>query len=220
MERFENRSHAGRLLAQLLAPYRARSDVVVLGLPRGGFPVAFEVATALAAPLDVMVVQKIGAPGVREFVIGAIAPGGVVALNDDALSLCLDTPDFRSQAIREGIEMKRREALYRSNSAPLLLARRTVILVDDGAATGASMRAAVRSARMFGAARVIVALGVAPKELMPIFRVEADEAICARIAAFFCSVGQHYRQFSEVADEEITPQLHRPRSPNYHKVPS
>jgi putative phosphoribosyl transferase len=220
MECFEDRSHAGRLLADLLAPYRDRSDVVVLGLPRGGVPVALEVATALKAPLDVMVVQKIGAPGVREFIIGAIAPGGVVALNDDALSLCLDTPDFRSEAIREGMELKRREALYRGNSVPLILSRRTVILVDDGAATGASMRAAVRSARMFGASRIIVALGVSPKELLPIFRVEADEAICAKAASSFCSIAQHYRQFSCVADEEITPRLHPSRLPDYHKVPS
>lgn len=220
MECFEDRSHAGRLLAKLLAPYRGRLDVVVLGLPRGGVPVALEVATALEAPLDVMVVQKIGAPGLREFVLGAIAPGGVVALNDDALSLCFDTPEFRSEAIREGMEMKRREALYRGNNAPLILSRRTVILVDDGAATGASMRAAVRSARMFGACRVIVALGVVPKELLPVFRLEADETICATVVPYFCSVARSYRQFSYVADEEITPRLHRLRLPDYHKVPS
>lgn len=219
MECFKDRSHAGRLLAALLASYRSRPDVVVLGLPRGGFPVALEVATALDAPLDIMVVQKIGAPGVREFVLGAIAPGGVVALNDDALSLCLDTPEFRSEAIREGMEMKRRETLYRGNSAPLILSRRTVILVDDGAATGASMRAAIRSARMFGASRVVVALGVASKELMPVFRIEADETICARIAPYFCSVGQHYHEFSYVADADITPRLHHARLPDYHKVP-
>src|SRR5688572_7682554 len=215
MECFEDRSHAGRLLAELLAPYRGRADVVVLGLPRGGVPVALEVATALEAPLDVLVVQKIGAPGLREFVLGAIAPGGVVALNDEALGLCLDTPEFRSEAILEGMEMKRREALYRGNSAPLILARRTVILVDDGAATGASMRAAVRSARMLGAARVIVALGVAPKELLPVFQVEADEAICVEVAPFFCSVAKHYCNFSYVADEEITPRLHPARLPDY-----
>jgi putative phosphoribosyl transferase len=220
MECFEDRSHAGRLLADLLTPYRGRVDVVVLGLPRGGVPVAFEIATTLEAPLDVMVVQKIGAPGLREFVLGAIAPGGVVALNDDALSLCLDTPEFRSQAIREGMEMKRREAIYRGNRAPLILSRRTVILVDDGAVTGASVRAAIRSARMFGASRVVVALGVAPKELMPVLRVEADEAICTRIVPFFCSVARHYRQFRYLADEDITPQLHRLPLPDYHKVPS
>ncbi len=220
MECFEDRSHAGRLLGQLLAPYRARADVVVLGLPRGGVPVAFEVATALEAPLDVMVVQKIGAPGVREFIVGAIAPGGVVALNDDALGPWLDTPDFRFGALREGVEMKRREALYRRKCAPLILSGRTVILVDDGAATGASMRAALRSARMSGAARVIVALGVAPKELLPVFRIEADDAVCALIAAHFCSVAQHYCNFSYVADEEITPRLHPARLPDYHKVPS
>jgi predicted phosphoribosyltransferase len=218
MECFEDRSHAGRLLGKLLGPYRARSDVVVLGLPRGGVPVAIEVATALEAPLDVMVVQKIGAPGLREFVLGAIAPGGVVALNDDAL--CLDTPEIRSEAIREGMEMKRRETLYRGNSAPLILSRRIVILVDDGAATGASMRAAVRAARMFGAIHVVIALGVAPKELLPIFRVEADETICARVVPYFCSLARYFRQFSYVADEEITPRLHRSRSGDYHKVPS
>lgn len=220
MERFEDRAHAGRLLADQLTPYRSRPDIVVLGLPRGGVPVAFEVATALEAPLDVMVVQKIGAPGLREFVLGAIAPGGVVALNDEALSLCLDTPAFRTEAIREGMEMKRREALYRGHRGPLILSRRTVILVDDGAATGASIRAAIRSARMFGAARVVVALGVAPKELLPVLRVEADEAICVRVVPYFCSVGRYYRQFRYLADEDITPQLHRPPLPDYHKVPS
>jgi predicted phosphoribosyltransferase len=191
-----------------------------MALPRGGFPVAIEVATALAAPLDIMVVQKIAAPGVREFVLGAIAPGGVVALNDDAFTLSLDTPEFRSEAIREGMEMKRREALYRGNSPPLILSRRTVILVDDGAATGASMRAAIRSARMFGAHRVIVALGVAPKELLPVLHVEADETLCVRLAPHFCSIAQHYREFRYIADEEIAPRLHRPRLPDYHKVPS
>lgn len=220
MECFEDRSHAGRLLAALLPSYRGRPDVVVLGLPRGGFPVALEIATALNAPLDVMVVQKIGAPGVREFVLGAIAPGGVVALNDDALSLYLDTPEFRCEAIREGMEMKRREALYRGASKPLILSRRTVILVDDGAATGASIRAAMRSARMFGAHRVVVALGVAPEELMPVVRAEADETICAQVVPYFCSVGRHYRDFSCVADEEIAPRLRHSRLPDYHKVPS
>jgi putative phosphoribosyl transferase len=220
MECFEDRSHAGRVLADLLAPYRRRRDVVVLALPRGGVPVALEIAKALEAPLDVMVVQKIGAPRLREFVLGAIAPGGVVALSDDALSLCFDTPEFRSEAIREGMEMKRREALYRGNRAPLILSRRTVILVDDGAATGASMRAAIRSAQMFGAYRVVVGLGVAPQELLPVFRVEADEAICARVVPFFCSVSRSYRQFSYIADQEITSQLHRSRLPDYHKVPS
>lgn len=220
MECFEDRSHAGRVLADLLAPYRRRRDVVVLALPRGGVPVALEIAKALEAPLDVMVVQKIGAPRLREFVLGAIAPGGVVALNDDGLSLCFDTPEFRSEAIREGMEMKRREALYRGNRAPLILSRRTVILVDDGAATGASIRAAIRSAQMFGACRVVVGLGVAPQELLPVFRVEADEAICARVVPFFCSVARSYRQFSYIADQEITSQLHRSRLPDYHKVPS
>lgn len=219
MECFEDRSHAGRLLAELLARYRSRSDVVVLGLPRGGVPVALEIATALQAPLDVMVVRKIGAPHVREFVIGAIAPGGVIALNDDASTLCLDTPGFRSAAIREGMEMKRRETLYRGHSAPPVLSRRTVILVDDGAATGASMRAAVRSARLFGAAHVVVALGVAPKELLPIFRMEADETLCARVEPYFCSVGHHYRQFGWVEDQAITPLLHHGRLPDYHEVP-
>lgn len=220
MECFKDRSHAGRLLAELLTSYRARAEVVVIALPRGGFPVAIEVATALAAPLDVMVVQKIGAPGLREFVLGAIAPGGVVALNDDAFSLGLDTPELRSEAIREGMEMKRREALYRGNSTPLILSRRTVILVDDGAATGASMRAAIRSARMFGAHRIVVALGVAPKELLPVLHVEADETLCVRIAPYFCSIAQHYREFRYIADEEITPRLHRARLPDYHKVPT
>lgn len=220
MECFEDRAHAGQLLANLLAPYRGRPDVVVLALPRGGVPVAIEVATALQVPLDVMVVQKIGAPGVREFVLGAIAPGGVVALNDDALGLCLDTPEFRSEAIREGMEMKRREALYRGNNPPLVLSRRTVILVDDGVATGASMRAAVRSARMFGAFRVVVAMGVVPRELLPVFRVEADEAVCAKIAPYFCSVAQHYRDFSYIADEEISPRLYGLRPAERHKVPS
>lgn len=219
MECFQDRSHAGRLLAELLASYRARPDVVVLGLPRGGYPVALEIATKLGAPLDVMVVQKIRAPGLPEFVLGAIAPGGVVALNDDGLSLCLDTPEFRSAAIREGMEMKRREALYRSNSAPLLLSRRTVVLVDDGAATGASMRAAMRSARILGAHRVVVALGVAPKELMPVFRAEADETLCVKVAPYFCSVARHYRDFGDVADEEITLRLHPSHLPDYHKVP-
>ncbi|MET0533918.1 MAG: phosphoribosyltransferase family protein [Steroidobacter sp.] len=211
MECFEDRSHAGRLLAERLISHRNRSDVVVLALPCGGFPVATEISAALDAPLDVMVVQKIGAPGHHDFTLGAIATDGVVALNDDAVNLYIDMPDFRSEAIREGMEMKRRDALYRGNSPPLMLKRRTVILVDDGAATGASMRAAVRAVRTLGAYRVVVALGVAPRHIVQELRIEADEVVCAKIGAFFCSIGQYYRRFAHVADEEITLQLTRPR---------
>ena len=220
MECFEDRSHAGHAVAELLTSYRARPDVLVLGLPRGGVPLAVEVSTSLGAPLDVMVVQKIAAPGAPEFVLGALAPGGVVALNEDAINLCVDTPEFRSEAIRAGLEMRRRESLYRGIRSPLILSRRTAILVDDGAATGASMRAAIRAARMLGAHRVVVALGVVPKELLPTLRVEANEVICAKVAQFFCSVAQYYRQFGHVSDEEITARLHPSPVTNYHRVPS
>lgn len=216
MDCFEDRSHAGRLLAERLTAYRARRDVVVLALPRGGFPLALEVAASLEAPLDVMVVQKIGAPGLHEFVLGAIATGSVVALNDDAIGLYLDTPEFRSETIREGMEMKRRDALYRGDMPAPILSRRTVILVDDGAATGASMRAAVRATRLLGAHKVIAAIGVAPAHIVKELSIEADEVMCPLISEFFCSIAHHYRRFAHVSDEEITRRLACPR--DYHKT--
>lgn len=204
MTRFPNRAAAGRALAALLTAYSGRSDVLVLGLPRGGVPVAFEITDTLHVSLDVMVVRKIGAPGRSEFALGAIASGGIIVLNDVAAGLFGDSNGVREGIAREHIELKRREALYR-NDRPALKARgRTVILVDDGAATGASMQAAVRATRKLGAARVVVALPVASANAVDVLRQEADEVICVLQPEVFHAVGDWYEEFDQTDDAEVS----------------
>ena len=161
---FQDRRDAGRTLAGLLDHYRGRPDVVVLGLPRGGVPVAFEVARALEAPLDVFVVRKLGVPGHEEFAMGAIASGGVVVINDDVVrGLGITPAEIQRVAEQEGRELLRREQAYRDGRPMPELAGRTVILVDDGLATGSSMHAAILALREHGPARIVVAVPAAPK---------------------------------------------------------
>jgi len=220
MNGFTDRAEAGRALATLLISYAHRDDVIVLGLPRGGVPVAYEVAAALHAPLDVIVVRKLGAPGQPEFALGAIASGGVSILNEDEAARVADWPYFRVEIAREHKELKRREALYRNDRLPLSLKDRTVILVDDGAATGATMRAAVHAARKLAAHRIIVAVPVAPAQSLEILRAEADEVVCILAPALFRSVGEWYREFEQTTDTEVSMLLARARAHDHRRLHS
>ncbi len=212
MKQFADRNTAGRELAELLGQYRRQRDVLVLGLPRGGVPVAFEIAQFLEAPLDVMVVRKLGAPGQPEFAIGAIASGGVTLINERVLAWFKDSKAIELTAAVERIELERRERAYRGALPPLAAKDQTVILVDDGAATGASMRAAVRAARKLKARKVVVALPVASTEARDLLRKEADEVICVSTPLAFYAVGQWYEEFPQTTDEEVTELLTRANS--------
>ncbi|WP_217705778.1 phosphoribosyltransferase [Peristeroidobacter soli] len=204
MNDFSNRTDAGRTLADLLTAYREREDAIVLGLPRGGVPVAFEVSKRLNLPLDVMVVRKLRAPGQPELAVGAIASGGISVLNEDLASLLCDPVQLRAELQHQNQELQHRENLYRNGRLPLDIKRRAVILVDDGAATGASMRAAIRAARKFGAARVIAAVPVASSDAVTQLSAEADEVVCALQPDFFQSVADWYRDFEQTDDSEVT----------------
>jgi putative phosphoribosyl transferase len=209
MKQFTNRATAGRQLAELLEEYKGLPDVLVLGLPRGGVPVAFEVAQALHVPLDVMVVRKLGAPGQPELAIGAVASGGVRVINEDLLAWFRDPKAIERAESAERVELERRERAYRGARAPLTAKDRVVILVDDGAATGASMLAAVRAARKMSAKKVVVALPVASADAHRMLSEEADEVICANTPPSFYAVGQWYVDFAQTTDADVTDLLAR-----------
>jgi putative phosphoribosyl transferase len=205
MERFRDRRHAGRVLAEELRQYEGQPDVVVLGLPRGGIPVAFEVASGLGAPLDVFVVRKLGAPRRPELAMGAIASGGVRVLNNDVLaSLAIDAEVIESTTEMETRELERREVLYRGSRPPLGLSGKVLILVDDGLATGSTMRAAIEAARLHQPARVVVAVPVAAPSTCRSLRAVADEVVCATTPKNLYAVGQWYEDFTQTSDESIT----------------
>ncbi len=211
MERaFPNRAEAGRLLAAKLENYLDRSDVVVLGLPRGGVPVAYEVAQRLGAPLDVFVVRKLGVPGFEELAAGAIASGGVRVLNEDVVR-ALPNADQLIESVteKETVELERREQIYRDGRPAPELRGRVVILVDDGLATGATMRAAVAALRQRGVAKIVVAAPVGAPDTCRELEQEADEIICAITPEFFQAVGQYYEDFSQTSDEEVRELLSR-----------
>ena len=207
---FADRAEAGRLLAEKLAKYAGRDDVIVLGLPRGGVPVAYEVARLLGAPLDVFVVRKLGVPGFEELAFGAIASGGVRVLNEDvARSLPASNEIIEAVTSREIAEVERREQLYRDGRAAPEVRGRVAILIDDGLATGATMRAAARALRKRGVARIVVAVPVGPPDTCREFEAEADEVVCALTPAYFQAVGQYYVDFSQTNDEEVRELLAR-----------
>ena len=207
---FPNREEAGRLLAGKLEKYAGRNDVIVLGLPRGGVPVAYEVAQRLGVPLDVFIVRKLGVPGFEELAAGAIASGGVRVLNEDVLR-ALPKADqvIESVTAKETAELERREKSYRDDRPAPELRDRVVILVDDGLATGATMRAAVKALRQRGVAKIVVAVPVGPPDTCREFEDEADETICASAPEFFQAVGQYYEDFSQTSDEEVRDLLAR-----------
>ncbi|HEY8859950.1 MAG TPA: phosphoribosyltransferase family protein [Gaiellales bacterium] len=201
---FADRADAGRRLAERLGAYAGRGDVIVLGLPRGGVPVAAEVARSLPAPLDVCVVRKLGVPGDEELALGAIAAGGVLVLNDRVVSgLHLSDEAIAAVAAVERAELRRREQAYRGERPPADVAGRTVIVVDDGLATGATMRAAVRAVRMRAPARVVVAVPVAAPETCAALGPEVDEVVCALRPSDFRSVGGWYDDFAPTTDDEV-----------------
>jgi putative phosphoribosyl transferase len=211
MERaFPNRAEAGRLLAEKLEKYAGRNDVIVLGLPRGGVPVAYEVAKSLRVPLDVFIVRKLGVPGFEELAAGAIASGGVRVLNEDVLRALPNADEIiESVTAKETAELERREKIYRDDRPAPELRDRVVILVDDGLATGATMRAAVKALRQRGVAKIVVAVPVGPPDTCREFEGEADETICASAPEFFQAVGQYYEDFSQTSDDEVRDLLAR-----------
>lgn len=202
--RFKDRQEAGRTLAASLAAYAGRDDVIVLGLPRGGVPVAAEVARALGAPLDTLIVRKLGVPGHEELAMGAIAGGGVRVV-DEATQRHFDVSPAAVERVAEdeGFELTRRERLYREGRLRPFLGGRVVILVDDGLATGATMRAAVQAVRRQGAARVVVAVPVAPSDACALLAQEADACVCATTQDPFFAVGAWYDDFAQTTDAEV-----------------
>lgn len=199
------------MVARDLAHLRGRDDLQVLGLARGGVPVGWEVAAFLHAPLDVCLVRKLGVPRWPELAMGGVATGGGVVLNDDLLhSLGIGEDQVRDAISRETAELHRREQAYRAGRAPLDLAGRTVVLVDDGIATGASMVSAIRSVRQAGAAYIVVAVPVGPASVCRELRDEADDVVCSTTPADFRAVGQVFDDFHQVGDDEVRELLATP----------
>ena len=210
MRRFRDRAEAGRLLAEQLKRYAGRDDVVVLALPRGGVPVGFEVAKALGAPLDVFVVRKLGVPGHEEFAMGALAGGGLVVLSPQAVgALEISDAEIRRTVAAEQRELERREAAYRGGHDPPDVKGKTVILVDDGLATGSTMRAAALAVRQLDPARVVVAVPVASRETCDEFRDDVDEIVCLVTPEPFHAVGIWYDDFTQTSDAEVRELLAR-----------
>jgi putative phosphoribosyl transferase len=202
--RFRDRAEAGRLLAELLQGYAGRDDVVVLALPRGGVPVGYEVAKALGAPLDVFAVRKLGVPGREELAMGAISSGGQLVLDRHLISsLGISKGEIQRAVAAELRELERREAAYRGGRGPPELTGKTVILVDDGLATGSTMRAAAHAVRERLPARVVVAVPVAAAQTCDEFRDDVDEIVCALTPRRFHAVGVWYEDFSQTSDEEV-----------------
>lgn len=201
---FKDRRDAGKKLAQKLSAYAGQPGTLILALPRGGVPVAYEVAQALSAPLDVFIVRKLGLPGREELAMGAVASGGVRVLNGDIIRM-LSIPEevINIVAKRELQELQRREKLYRKDRPSPEVRDRTILLIDDGLATGASMRAAIAGLRAQHPARIVVAVPAAAPDVCEAFRSEVDEIVCAITPEPFYGVGRWYEDFSQVTDEEV-----------------
>jgi putative phosphoribosyl transferase len=212
MRVFADRRDAGRVLAEKLVAYEGRDDLIVLGLPRGGVVVAFEVAKALRAPLDVYMVRKLGVPGQEELAFGAVASGGVRVLNDDVVRTArLDQSEIDAVTVREQAELERRERLYRGDRPALELQGKTAILVDDGLATGASMRTAILSLESHRPGWITMAVPTAPLPTCRELEREVDEAVCVMTPEPFFGVGQWYLDFSQTTDQEVIELLQEAR---------
>ncbi len=204
MFRYQDRVQAGKYLAERLQQYANDPDAVVLGLPRGGVVVAFEVARKLQLPLDIFVVRKLGVPGYEELAMGAIASGGVRVMNEDVLRMINISQDKIEAAVkREEKELERREKAYRENRPALELKSKTIILIDDGLATGATMRAAVSALHKKHPRKIIIAVPVASPETCADFRSKVDDLVCAMTPAYFHAVGEWYEDFPQNTDEEV-----------------
>ena len=212
---FANRIEAGRLLAKKLQAYADRRDVIVLALPRGGVPVAYEVAQALDAPLDVFLVRKLGVPGHEELAMGAIASGGVRELNEQVLFyLSIPNEEIERVTRQEQQELERRAKLYRGDAKPLEVRGHTVILVDDGLATGSTMRAAISALKRQQPAKIVVAVPVAAQETCESFKAQVDSTcVCVMSPEPFDGVGRWYRDFSQTTDEEVCYLLKHAKQP-------
>ena len=212
---FHDRTDAGRQLAVRLSHYAGRDDVLVLALPRGGVPVAYEVARALGAPLDVFLVRKLGVPGHEELAMGAIASGGVTVLNREVVDELRVAPDVIDRvAAAETQELGRRQQEYRGDRPPPDVGGKVVILIDDGLATGSTMRAAALALRRMGPARVVVAVPVSSRETCDEFRTEVDEIVCAITPEPMRAVGLWYEDFSQTTDDEVRDLLARAEAPD------
>lgn len=210
---FKDRNSAGDELARVLASYRGRAGLLVVGLPRGGVPVAARIAEQLDVALDVMVVRKLGTPGHVELAMGAIASGGVQVLNDEIVRFMhIDEETIQMVIAREQEELKRRERVYRQKHKKINLKNRSVILVDDGLATGTTMMAAVESARHEGASMLTVAVPVAPQDTINTLYSVVDEVVCLKTPEPFSGVGIWYADFRQTTDEEVVELLQRARS--------
>lgn len=202
--RYRDRREAGRRLADKLSDYAGRPDVVVLALPRGGVPVAYEIAKRLGAPLDVFLVRKLGVPGHEELAMGAVASGGLRVLNPEVVAqLAISAAEIDAVADREIEELDRRERLYRDGRAPPDIRGRTVIVVDDGLATGATMRAAIAALRQRGPARIVIAIPTAARDICNEFRAVADGIVCGMTPEPFYAVGSSYIDFAQTSDAEV-----------------
>lgn len=210
LAQFQDRTEAGKLLAKQLTAYINQHDLLVLALPRGGVPVAFEIARALHAPLDVIVVRKLGVPGQEELAMGAIATGGVRILNNDVVQFLNIPNEFIEKVVaNEQQELERRERLYRGDRPAYTVLGRAVILVDDGIATGATMRAAVAALKQQEYAHIVIAVPTAAPATCDEFANEVDELVCVMQPEPFFAVGYWYRQFSQTSDEEVRSLLER-----------
>ncbi len=202
--RFRNRTEAGKLLANKLTQYANRSDVLVLGIPRGGVPVAVEVATALNAPLDICLVRKLGVPGNQELAMGAIAAGGFEVLNEDLLDwLRISGHTIAEVGERELQELQRRDRIYRGDRSLPTIHNRIIIVVDDGLATGATMRAAIGMLKHQQPQRLIIAVPVAPLDTCNTLKSEVDEVVCLMTPKHFSGIGRWYDNFTQTTDEQV-----------------
>ncbi len=202
---FRNRTEAGKLLAKKLLPtYANRSDVIILGLPRGGVPVAYQVAKILHAPLDICLVRKLGIPGHKELAMGAIATGGIIFLNRDLVRRLKISQMAIEQVIsREKQELQRREVLYRDTRPAPNLRDRTIILIDDGIATGSTIKSAISSIKQQEPNRIVVAVPVAPPDIFKILQDEVDDIVCLLAPEWLSSISLWYEDFSQTSDEEV-----------------